>query len=55
MSIKRINADRFYTPPHCVALCVKPSGYAERYVLKTLIWRTFWRTLVRRGNNHDNT
>jgi hypothetical protein len=26
-----------------------------RYVLKPLIWRTSWRTLISRGNNHDHT
>ena len=31
---KCINADRFYTPRHFVLLCVKPSGYAERYTLR---------------------
>ena len=29
---KGINADRFYTPLHFITLCVKPSGYASRYV-----------------------
>ena len=26
-----INADRFYTPRRFTMLCVKPTGYAERY------------------------
>ena len=34
---KCINADRFYTPRHFVLLCVKPSGYAERYAKKTVM------------------
>jgi hypothetical protein len=29
-----INADRFYTPRRFTLLCVKPSGYAERYAKK---------------------
>ena len=33
---KYINADRFYTPRRFSLLCVKPSGYAERYVLDKL-------------------
>ena len=34
MPNKCINADQFYTPRRYALLCVKPSGYAERYTQK---------------------